>query len=353
MREVAATQRALGLPDGMSRAAVDWQESVAAVSAEPGEAELLARVDRLGDGGCAGLQRLATRRHQGDRQARGSRRRRPLRAHAAGVLPDRARRAARRAPAPRLRPAGPGPCGALGPARRDRQRRAAARAHRRERGRNVILAARRLGLAQPTVQRAIGQLEEEARRAPSERTARGFVATRPCRARARAARLAFTEFAQAEAELAEIDGRAGARIVVGAPPLSPSVLLPRAHYTACAPAIRGGDGDRRALRRSSRGAAARRDRLHAGRAARSGADRRRRAGAALRRHARGSRRQSPPAGAGGARDAGRSGGARLGGAARRHARAIGITSRADWVPTAAQAELIELVRGAAQGAGTV
>lgn len=218
---------------------------------------------------------------------------------------------------------------------------------------NVILAARRLGLAQPTVQRAIGQLEEEARRAPSERTARGFVATRPCRARARAARLAFTEFAQAEAELAEIDGRAGARIVVGAPPLSPSVLLPRAHYTACAPAIRGGDGDRRALRRSSRGAAARRDRLHAGRAARSGADRRRRAGAALRRHARGSRRQSPPAGAGGARDAGRSGGARLGGAARRHARAIGITSRADWVPTAAQAELIELVRGAAQGAGTV
>ena len=55
MREVAATRRALGLPDGMSRAAADWQESVAAVSAEPGEVELLARVDRLGDGGCAGL----------------------------------------------------------------------------------------------------------------------------------------------------------------------------------------------------------------------------------------------------------------------------------------------------------
>jgi LysR family transcriptional regulator of gallate degradation len=80
---------------------------------------------------------------------------------------------------------------------------------------NFTLAARMLGLAQPTVHRAITRVEQEAARPLFERTSFGMVATRPCRALAQAARLAFSEFEQAEADLAEFDGREVGRIVVG------------------------------------------------------------------------------------------------------------------------------------------
>lgn len=93
---------------------------------------------------------------------------------------------------------------------------------------NVTLAARRLGLAQPTVHRAISQLEQEAARALFERTSFGMVPTRVTRALAQAARLAFTELDQADADLAELDGGATGRLVIGALPLSRSVILPRA-----------------------------------------------------------------------------------------------------------------------------
>jgi LysR family transcriptional regulator, regulator for genes of the gallate degradation pathway len=93
---------------------------------------------------------------------------------------------------------------------------------------NVTLAARALGLAQPTVQRAVTQIEQAAGRALFERTAFGMLPTRACRGIAQAAQLAFSEFAQADADLAELDGRDGGRIVVGALPLSRSVLLPEA-----------------------------------------------------------------------------------------------------------------------------
>ncbi|WP_071673113.1 LysR family transcriptional regulator [Nioella nitratireducens] len=93
---------------------------------------------------------------------------------------------------------------------------------------NFTLAARRLGLAQPTVHRAIAQIEQEAPRPMFERTSFGMVPTRPCQRLAQAARLAFSEFDQAAAELAEFDGREVGRIVVGALPLSRSVLLPAA-----------------------------------------------------------------------------------------------------------------------------
>ena len=93
---------------------------------------------------------------------------------------------------------------------------------------NFTLAARRLGLAQPSVHRAVSQLEREAARALFERTSFGIVATRPARALAEAARLAGVELDQAEAELAEIDGGEGGRIVIGALPLSRSVILPAA-----------------------------------------------------------------------------------------------------------------------------
>ncbi|MBI1217592.1 MAG: LysR family transcriptional regulator [Rhodobacteraceae bacterium] len=93
---------------------------------------------------------------------------------------------------------------------------------------NFTLAARRMGLAQPTVHRAVNQLEQEAARPLFERTSYGMVATRPAQALAQAARLAFAELDQAEADLAEATGREVGRIVVGAMPLSRSHILPNA-----------------------------------------------------------------------------------------------------------------------------
>ncbi|MBF9061443.1 LysR family transcriptional regulator, partial [Rhodobacterales bacterium HKCCSP123] len=61
-----------------------------------------------------------------------------------------------------------------------------------------------------------------------ERTSFGLVATRACRALVHAARLALSEVAQADAELAEFDGRDAGRIVVGALPLSRAAVLPEA-----------------------------------------------------------------------------------------------------------------------------
>jgi DNA-binding transcriptional LysR family regulator len=93
---------------------------------------------------------------------------------------------------------------------------------------NFTLAARRIGLAQPTIHRAVSTLEQEAGRALFERTAHGLVATRPAQALAQAARLAFAEIEQAEADVADLAGREVGRIVIGAMPLSRSYLLPRA-----------------------------------------------------------------------------------------------------------------------------
>lgn len=93
---------------------------------------------------------------------------------------------------------------------------------------NFTLAARRMGFAQPTIHRAVSQLEQEAGRALFERTAQGLVASRAAQALAQAARLAFAELDQAEADLAELQGREVGRIVIGAMPLSRSSLLPEA-----------------------------------------------------------------------------------------------------------------------------
>lgn len=93
---------------------------------------------------------------------------------------------------------------------------------------NFTLAARNLGVAQPTVHRAITQIEREAARPLFERTSFGMVATRPCRELALACRLAFSEFDQAEADIAEFEGREVGSIVVGSLPLSRTVVLPEA-----------------------------------------------------------------------------------------------------------------------------
>ncbi|MBF9030877.1 LysR family transcriptional regulator [Rhodobacterales bacterium HKCCE3408] len=93
---------------------------------------------------------------------------------------------------------------------------------------NFTLAARALGLAQPTLHRAVARLEREAGRPLFERTASGLVPTRACRDLAQATNLAFAEFDQAEADLAEFDGRESGRIVIGSLPLGRSVVLPEA-----------------------------------------------------------------------------------------------------------------------------
>ena len=93
---------------------------------------------------------------------------------------------------------------------------------------NYTLAARRLGLAQPTVHRAVSQIEREAGRRLFERTRFGLASSRQAAALARAALLALREFEMAETDLAELDGAAAGRIVIGALPMARSVLLPRA-----------------------------------------------------------------------------------------------------------------------------
>ncbi|MFT4151986.1 MAG: LysR family transcriptional regulator [Paracoccaceae bacterium] len=93
---------------------------------------------------------------------------------------------------------------------------------------NFTLAARRMGLAQPTVHRAITALEDEAGRPLFERRAHGALPIRAAQALAQAAQLAFAELDQAESDLAELAGHEVGRIVIGAMPLSRSHLLPRA-----------------------------------------------------------------------------------------------------------------------------
>ncbi|SIQ37959.1 DNA-binding transcriptional regulator, LysR family [Rhizobium sp. RU35A] len=93
---------------------------------------------------------------------------------------------------------------------------------------NFTLAARRLALAQPTVHRAVTQVEQESARSLFERTAFGILPTRLCQSLIQAARLALYELDQAAAELSEFDGEEAGSVVVGAMPLARSTLLPRA-----------------------------------------------------------------------------------------------------------------------------
>lgn len=92
---------------------------------------------------------------------------------------------------------------------------------------NFTLAARYLGLKQPTVHRAITYLEQETQHPLFERASHGILATRKAQTLAQAARLALAELAQADADLAEISNRHAGRIIIGAMPLSRSYVLPR------------------------------------------------------------------------------------------------------------------------------
>lgn len=93
---------------------------------------------------------------------------------------------------------------------------------------SFTLAAHRLGLAQPTVHRAVAQIEREAGRPLFDRVSFGVIAARGTRALAQAARLAFAEIGQAEAELAELSGAEAGHVVIGALPLARAAVLPAA-----------------------------------------------------------------------------------------------------------------------------
>lgn len=93
---------------------------------------------------------------------------------------------------------------------------------------NFTLAAQRLGLSQPSVHRAVTHLESEAGRPLFQRAGKRMQATRAAQSLADAARLCFSELEQAAADLGDLSGREAGRIVVGALPLSRSIVLPRA-----------------------------------------------------------------------------------------------------------------------------
>ncbi|PTE20716.1 LysR family transcriptional regulator [Cereibacter changlensis JA139] len=93
---------------------------------------------------------------------------------------------------------------------------------------NFTLAARRLGLSQPTVHRAAAMLEQAAGTMFFQRTAHGLITTRAGEQLAQAARLALAELSQADSDLAMLAGREVGRIVIGALPLSRSGWLPTA-----------------------------------------------------------------------------------------------------------------------------
>lgn len=72
---------------------------------------------------------------------------------------------------------------------------------------NFTLATHRLGIAQPTVHRAVTSIEGSVGRALFQHSPVGVAPTRQAAALARAAQLAFAELDQAVAEMAELPGR--------------------------------------------------------------------------------------------------------------------------------------------------
>jgi DNA-binding transcriptional LysR family regulator len=90
------------------------------------------------------------------------------------------------------------------------------------------LAARRLGLAQPTVHRAAKDLETVLGVRLFSREARGVEATEPARVLARYAELLFAELRQGFEAVAELQGTTRGRIAVGCLPLARSEFLPTA-----------------------------------------------------------------------------------------------------------------------------
>ncbi len=90
------------------------------------------------------------------------------------------------------------------------------------------LAARKLGLAQPTVYRAAKDLEARLGIQFFHRTARGVKTNKSARLLARHAELMFAEIRQGFEEVSELQGQMRSRVSVGCLPLARGELLPQA-----------------------------------------------------------------------------------------------------------------------------
>jgi LysR family transcriptional regulator of gallate degradation len=90
------------------------------------------------------------------------------------------------------------------------------------------LAARAIGMDRPTLHRAARALEHTIGAPLFERTSFGLRANRDGERLAEHAQLAFTELAQARAELAALEGIETGRTVIGVMPLARSFLVPKA-----------------------------------------------------------------------------------------------------------------------------
>ncbi|MDE2198014.1 MAG: LysR family transcriptional regulator [Rhodospirillales bacterium] len=93
---------------------------------------------------------------------------------------------------------------------------------------NFSLAAREVGLAQPSIHRAARDLERISGLALFAPTPQGIVLTRAGEALARNASLALAELHQGLTEMGETLGRDAAQIVIGSLPLARARLLPEA-----------------------------------------------------------------------------------------------------------------------------
>lgn len=93
---------------------------------------------------------------------------------------------------------------------------------------NFTLAAKKLHIAQPTVHRAVTNIEAATGKALFQRSPTGVTPTRQAAALALSAQLAFAELDQAIAELAELHGHDVGVIEIGAMPLARAHILPRA-----------------------------------------------------------------------------------------------------------------------------
>jgi LysR family transcriptional regulator, regulator for genes of the gallate degradation pathway len=93
---------------------------------------------------------------------------------------------------------------------------------------NFSLAARTIGLSQPSVHRASKELERLAGVTLFASASQGIELTRPAEFLAQQAKLAFVEIEHGFAEVADMLGGDAGRVVVGAMPLARSHILPEA-----------------------------------------------------------------------------------------------------------------------------
>jgi LysR family transcriptional regulator, regulator for genes of the gallate degradation pathway len=91
---------------------------------------------------------------------------------------------------------------------------------------NFSLAAREMGISQPSIHRAARDLERLCGIALFEKTKKGIELTEPAEALALNARLAFAELRQASAEIGEWSGLDPGSIVLGSLPLARTHVLP-------------------------------------------------------------------------------------------------------------------------------